>query len=243
MVMHTGVPRGLIVCPNTKCGRTYEVERVPLGPNGRQVRCDSCRTVWFQSPAKPESNGRAANPVLSDEFPRKLKQYLNGLPDGVKRQSARTTHAIKTFLMKEGVNDQAVGHANGIKVNLPHFRNVEFLWDAVGKVPNPEFPGEDLDLTFVAESENQIGIERILEDAIKLPIVRADARLMFFRANDLKQLEYFFERLQRLFERHRKTQIGDIYILAGMEMRTLIYFVRKLTIRREFSNVSPWEKF
>lgn len=181
--------------------------------------------------------------MLGPHFARRLTRYLNGLPDNVKRSSAKSTHAIKTFLMREGVGNGAVGYANGIKVDLQRFKNVEFLWDAVAKSESPSHPGEDYDLTFVAESENQVQIEKILEDANKLPIVRADARMMFFRANDPAQRNYFFERLRGLFERHRKSELGDVYILAGMEMQGLSYQVRKLTIRREGSNESAWEEF
>src|SRR5262249_50261934 len=152
------------------------------------------------------------NPVLQPDFPRKLKRYLNGLPNQIKQHSAKSTHATKTFLMREGLGGDAVGYANGIRVQLQKFKNVEFLWDAVAKIPSPSHPDEDYDLAFVAESENQVQIEKILEDANKLPIVRADARLMFFRATDAEQREYFFERLQGLFERHRKSEPGDVYI-------------------------------
>jgi predicted Zn finger-like uncharacterized protein len=34
----------LIVCPN--CATSYDVEMASLRPNGRQVRCVRCRTVW-----------------------------------------------------------------------------------------------------------------------------------------------------------------------------------------------------
>ncbi len=145
--------------------------------------------------------------------------------------------------MREGLGNGAVGYANGVKIDLQHFRNVEFLWDAVAKIESPSHPGEDYDLTFVAESENQVLIEKILEDANKLPIVRADVRMMFFRANDPAQRNYFFDRLHGLFKRHRKTEPGDTYIMAGMDMQTWSYVVRKLTIRREGANESPWEEF
>jgi hypothetical protein len=66
---------------------------------------------------------------------------------------------------------------------------------------------------------------------------------MFFRANDQPQCAQFFDRLHDFFRRHRKSEIGDIYILAGMDMHTLNYAVRKLTIQREGTNVSPWQDF
>ena len=126
-----------------------------------------------------------------------MKQYLNALPDEVKHSSSKSTHAIKSFLMRYAVGKGAIGFANGIKVNLENFKPAEFFWDAAGKVPNRSYPGEDYDLTFVAESENQIDINKIIEDANKLPIARADVRLMFFRANDAAQCSQFFDRLYR----------------------------------------------
>lgn len=214
-----------------------------LGLTGRSVRCKSCSSIWFEPPLGSGRTALGGNPVLGPEFPRRMKAYLDHLPASVKRTSAKSTHAIKAFLMREGLGEGAVGYANGIKVDLERFRNVEFLWDAVAKVESPTHPGEDYDLMFVAESENQILIEKILEDANKLPIVRADARLMFFRAGDPAQRSYFFERLRGLFERHRKSEPGDVYVMAGMEMQHLSYAVRKLTIPRTGSNVNPWEEF
>ena len=230
--------REQIICP--ECGLAYELDAGSLGSNGRRVRCPKCTTVWFESAA--ETNGGVGNPVLGRHFPRRLKLYLNGLPDKVKKSSPKSTHAIKTFLMRDGLGDGAVGYANGIRVNLKNVKTAEFLWDAVGKVPSKSYPGEDYDLTFAAESENQIDINKIIEDANKLPIVRADVRLMFFRANDPGQCKLFFDRLHDMFKRHRKTEPGDIYVMAGMDMQTLTYVVRKLTIRREGSNENPWEE-
>jgi hypothetical protein len=209
------------------------------------VRCTrkGCEALWFEPPVGTKSKQNGGNPVLSKDFPRKLKLYLNGLPAHVKRDSKRSTHATKTFLMREGLGEKAIGYANGIRVDLKYFKNAEFLWDAAAKVPSPTHPDEDYDLTFVAESENQILIGKILEDANKLPIVRADARMMFFRANDPDQRAYFFDRLHGLFTRHRKSEVGDIYLMAGMETQSWTYAVRKLTLQREGSNVDPWEEF
>jgi predicted Zn finger-like uncharacterized protein len=229
-------PGDSIFCP--RCAKAYRVETGSLGAEGRQVRCTPCKSVWFE----PPKDGTSAARVLSRHFASKLKLYLNYLPQPVRQNSAKTTHAIKSFLMREGPDGGAIGQANGIRIQLPHFKNSEFLWDAAVKTPSQEFPGEDLDLIFVAESENQVEIDKIIEDANKLPIVRADARFMFFRARDGEQLEYVFGRLRELFERHRKTEHGDVYVMAGLNLATLSYAVRKLTIRRDRSNVSPWEE-
>ena len=230
-------PRGHVFCP--RCTKAYRIDAGSLGAAGRQVRCASCDIAWFEPPKSARSRTR----VLSPYFAAKLKLYLNHLPEHVRENGGKMTHAIKSFLMREGPAGAAVGYANGIRVQLPHFKNVEFLWDAAAKTPSPQFPGEDVDLIFVAESENQTEIDKIIEDANKLPIVRADARFMFFRAHNSPQLEYTFERLRDLFQRHRKSELGDIYILAGLDLASLQYAVRKLTIRRDRSNVAPWEEF
>jgi predicted Zn finger-like uncharacterized protein len=230
-----------IVCPN--CGKTYDIDVASLGRTGRSVHCKNCNSQWFEPPFDSERTRTNGNPVLSPPFPQWMKQYLNALPDEVKRSSSKSTHAIKSFLMRYAVGKGAVGFANGIKVNLENFKPTEFFWDAAGKVPNRSFPGEDYDLTFVAESENQIDLNKIVEDANKLPIARADIRLMFFRANDAAQRSQIFDRLHDLFRRHRKSEPGDVYVMAGMDMQTLAYAVRKLTLQRAGSNMNPWEEF
>jgi predicted Zn finger-like uncharacterized protein len=230
-----------IVCPN--CGKSYEIDVASLGRAGRSVRCTACNSRWFEPPFDAEHTRASGNPVLSPTFPRWMKEYLNALPDEVKRSSSKSTHAIKTFLMRYAVGKGAVGFANGIKVSQENFKPTGFFWDAVGKVLLKSHPGEDNDLTFVAETENQININKIIEDANKLPIARADVRLMFFRANDAAQRSQIFDRLHDLFRRHRKSEAGDVYVMAGMDMQTLAYAVRKLTLQRAGSNMNPWEEF
>jgi predicted Zn finger-like uncharacterized protein len=39
----------LIVCPS--CATSYDVELASLSPNGRQVRCSRCRTIWRAEPS------------------------------------------------------------------------------------------------------------------------------------------------------------------------------------------------
>jgi predicted Zn finger-like uncharacterized protein len=42
----------LIVCPS--CATSYDVELASLSPNGRQVRCSRCRTIWRAEPSHSE---------------------------------------------------------------------------------------------------------------------------------------------------------------------------------------------
>lgn len=44
----------LIVCPS--CASEYEVDPVLLGPNGRKMRCASCREVFFATPNGADEN-------------------------------------------------------------------------------------------------------------------------------------------------------------------------------------------
>ena len=70
----------LIVCPS--CATSYDVEPARLEPDGRQVRCVRCRTVWLAAPtraaqliAAAEALGPAGPgefteaPALSDQTP------------------------------------------------------------------------------------------------------------------------------------------------------------------------------
>src|SRR5579862_2433005 len=95
-----------IVCP--RCAKAYRIDAGSLGADGRQVRCKPCEIVWFEPPKGEASAAR----VLSPHFASKLKLYLNHLPRHVRESSTKTTHAIKSFLMREGPTGDAVGHAN-----------------------------------------------------------------------------------------------------------------------------------
>jgi predicted Zn finger-like uncharacterized protein len=48
----------LIVCPS--CATSYDVEAASLLPNGRQVRCVRCRSVWHATPTQAERLAAAA---------------------------------------------------------------------------------------------------------------------------------------------------------------------------------------
>jgi predicted Zn finger-like uncharacterized protein len=61
----------LIVCPS--CATSYDVEPASLQPDGRQVRCVRCRTVWRAAPTQAELLAAAAAALAPDppaEVPR-----------------------------------------------------------------------------------------------------------------------------------------------------------------------------
>jgi predicted Zn finger-like uncharacterized protein len=51
----------LIVCPT--CATSYDVELASLEPNGRQVRCVRCRTIWHAAPSHTDKLLAAAEAI------------------------------------------------------------------------------------------------------------------------------------------------------------------------------------
>jgi predicted Zn finger-like uncharacterized protein len=51
----------LIVCPT--CATSYDVELASLQPNGRQVRCVRCRTIWHAAPSHADRLLAAAEAI------------------------------------------------------------------------------------------------------------------------------------------------------------------------------------
>src|ERR1700683_271123 len=90
-----------IICPN--CGKTYQIDAASLGRAGRSVRCQACASEWFEPPFDSERGRTNGNPALSPTFPHWMKENLKRLPDQVKRSSTKSTHAIKSFLMRYAV--------------------------------------------------------------------------------------------------------------------------------------------
>lgn len=55
----------LIVCPS--CGTSYDVKSASMPPEGRQVRCLRCRTVWHAEPSRADKVLAAAAAIGPDQ--------------------------------------------------------------------------------------------------------------------------------------------------------------------------------
>ena len=63
----------LIVCPS--CTTSYDVDSASLPPNGRQVRCARCRTVWHAKLSHADKLVLAAAALAAD-----LAEHVVGDP-------------------------------------------------------------------------------------------------------------------------------------------------------------------
>jgi predicted Zn finger-like uncharacterized protein len=70
----------LIVCPS--CATAYNVDVASLQPNGRQVRCVRCRTVWHAMPGRADKLAAAAAAIAP---------ALHGVEEAFKSSAAELT--------------------------------------------------------------------------------------------------------------------------------------------------------
>jgi predicted Zn finger-like uncharacterized protein len=75
----------ILTCP--KCATSYTIDEAQLGPEGRNVRCQSCRSTWFatrpeepielvaQAP-RPEPEVKPAREVKARELPKLYRQLM-----------------------------------------------------------------------------------------------------------------------------------------------------------------------
>jgi len=78
----------LIVCPS--CATSYDVKLASLGPEGRQVRCARCQTVWHAAPSRADSLVAAAAALAPERPP-----PLDGAPPRAAAASRQQAQALK----------------------------------------------------------------------------------------------------------------------------------------------------
>jgi predicted Zn finger-like uncharacterized protein len=120
----------LIVCPS--CATSYDVEPASLQPNGRQVRCVRCRTVWRAEStravlltaaaealaAPPSAPEGPAEAVLTQEAPVDGTEEAQGIEAPPAEESAELPFAVpgETFLERQ---DSEAGSSEAVEVEAP----------------------------------------------------------------------------------------------------------------------------
>jgi predicted Zn finger-like uncharacterized protein len=69
----------LIVCPS--CTRSYTVDPASLQPDGRRVRCASCRTVWRAEPSQKHEQPAAVDALVSADAPARAVPAAGAVQD------------------------------------------------------------------------------------------------------------------------------------------------------------------
>jgi predicted Zn finger-like uncharacterized protein len=83
----------LIVCPS--CATSYNVDVASLQPNGRQVRCVRCRTVWHVEPSRADKLLAAAGAISPARYG--IKDALRSFADElVPSQPAERPAAVES---------------------------------------------------------------------------------------------------------------------------------------------------
>ncbi len=118
----------LIVCPS--CGTSYDVKSASMPPEGRQVRCLRCRTVWHAEPSRAEKVLAAAAAIG---------------PDRSAMGEGSDSHAAETFGSAAGDGDETADDEAFAPAATGESRSGEFSdgpSDAVEVQAPPIAPGD-----------------------------------------------------------------------------------------------------
>ncbi len=135
----------LIVCPN--CATSYDVELASLRPNGRQVRCVRCRTVWHaelphaeQLVAAAEALGPAPPaPVMAEARAESAATAAPGAPEAATSQF----ESAKAAAADDGVEAPAPATAGMDEAESPE--NASVAGDPAIETESPPLAPTDLD--------------------------------------------------------------------------------------------------
>jgi predicted Zn finger-like uncharacterized protein len=98
----------LIVCPS--CATSYDLAPTSLSPNGRQVRCARCRTVWHAQMSHADKLLHAAAalaPAEEDRRPR-LKRFSIALLTNLPALVEPVRRSLDEQMLRRALDEQTV---------------------------------------------------------------------------------------------------------------------------------------
>jgi predicted Zn finger-like uncharacterized protein len=160
----------LIVCPN--CATSYDVELASLRPNGRQVRCVRCRTVWHaelphaeQLVAAAEALGPAPPlPVMAEA----MAEAAVAAPPRVPEPAASQFESAEAAAPDEGVEAPAPEPADPQLDEAESPENASMASDPAIETESPPLAPTDLD----AEGPPPAELEETEPVAPSAPLVK-----------------------------------------------------------------------
>ena len=156
----------LIVCPS--CATSYDVNLASLSPNGRQVRCVRCRTIWHAEPSHADKLMHAAaalaperdGPIVGaeDTLDRAADELASARLEPFRRATdEQTSTAPATALGRNGEPAEQIERGYSDEVEAPPIVPVDLdeerpraVRDRRVHAPEPENSGGAQDIESVA---------------------------------------------------------------------------------------------
>ena len=156
----------LIVCPS--CATSYDVNLASLSPNGRQVRCVRCRTIWHAEPSHADKLMHAAAALAperdgptdgaEDTVDRAADELASARLEPFRRATdEQTSTAPATALGRAGEPAEQIERGYSDEVEAPPIVPVDLdeerpraVCDRRVHVPEPEESGGAQDIESVA---------------------------------------------------------------------------------------------